>query len=229
MDYKKKYLKYKNKYINIKNQLGGRINLITELKNIYPTCQHDKNILTSKYIDHKITYGEMEYDGLDELIQYLNNNNINNYTSFIDIGSGRGKLCIYMLKYANIQKSIGIEIVEERHKDAVNLKNTLSNLNINTELLNNIIFLNNNIFDVNFLDHINDNDIPLIWFSNLCFDITKSDEVYKKLIIDMPNETIICSSKKPRLTDNLEEIGIIPIRMSWNDISDVYCYKINKI
>ena len=230
MDYKKKYLKYKNKYVHLKMQLGGTIELIAELKKLYPTCQYDNNILTTNYIGHKITYGEMKYEGLDILIQFLNDNN---YTSFIDIGSGRGKLCIYMLKYPNIQKSIGIEIVTERHEDAVNLKtnlkkNLMENPNINTNLLDNVIFLNENILDVKLLDHINDTDIPLIWFSNLCFDKTKNDEVYNKLIIDLPNETIICSSQEPTLTNNLEKIGTIPITMSWGLNSNVYCYKIKK-
>jgi len=221
MNYKEKYFKYKKKYINLKDQLAGtnnsRHNLIQELVKLYPSCKFDNGLSTS-YDDHKITYGEMDYDGLNSLIKYLNIN----FTSFIDIGSGRGKICFYILKYPEIQKSFGIEIVKERHEDALELKNKLSHFNETK----NVQFINDDFLNVNLQDF--QNSKPLIWFSNLCFTEKITNDIYNKIINEMPTETIICSSKIPTINSNkLSKIGETQIKMSWNSTSNVYCYKIN--
>jgi SAM-dependent methyltransferase len=215
MNYKEKYIKYKNKYIQLKNQIAGS-NLIDELLKLYPVCKYDGS-LNNKYENHKITYGEMDYEGIDSLIKFLNKS----FSSFIDIGSGRGKLCIYLLKYPSINKSIGIELVKERHDDAIELKNKLKHF----DQINNVKFINNNFLDIK-LKELDLSD-TLIWFSNLCFNQDTTNNIYNKVINDLPSGTIICSSKNPTLNlDKLESLGETSIKMSWNSASTVYCYKL---
>ena len=68
----------------------------------------------------------MNYEGIELLYNYL----ITNYFTilphcFLDVGSGRGKLCLYMAEKQNIDRSIGIELVEIRIQDALRLKEDL--------------------------------------------------------------------------------------------------------
>ena len=217
MDYKQKYIKYKNKYIKLKNQTAGsKSKLIDELLQLYPACKYDGS-LTNNYENHKITYGEMDYEGIDNLITFLNKS----FNSFLDIGSGRGKLCIYLLKYPLINKSIGIELVKERHEDAIELKNKLKHF----DQINNVEFINNNFLDIK-LKELNLTNL-LIWLSNLCFDQETTNNIYNKVINELPNGTIICSSKKPTLyLDKLQSLDSTEIKMSWSNNSIVYCYKL---
>lgn len=214
MNYKEKYLKYKKKYLEQKNKIG----LIGKLLTLYPSCKFDNNIVDN-YTDHTITYGEMDYDGLDSLVNFLDTE----FTSFIDIGSGRGKLCIYMLKYPSIIKSLGVEVVKERHDDAIELKNKLNEFSG----VNSVEFINDDFMTVN-LSSFN-NTTPLIWLSNLCFTDDITNNIYNKVINEMPSGTIICSSKNPTISsDKLNELGKTEINMSWNKNSIVHCYEINK-
>ena len=94
MNYKLKYLKYKSKYLELKgryykfNLKESSYDFITELKKLYPSSKHDDASLHDKYENHKITYGEMDYNGFDDVIDYLSKHS---FDCFIDIGSGRGK------------------------------------------------------------------------------------------------------------------------------------------
>ena len=67
-----------NKYTYLKNQTAGNnsINFINELLKKYPICKFDNKLLQS-YDGHEITYGEMDYDGLSNLIElHLKQNKI---------------------------------------------------------------------------------------------------------------------------------------------------------
>jgi len=67
----------------------------------------------------------------------------------------------------------------------------------------------------------------LIWLSNLCFDQETTNNIYNKVINELPNGTIICSSKKPTLyLDKLQSLDSTEIKMSWSNNSIVYCYKL---
>ncbi len=48
---------------------------IAKLRHLYPSCQFDKDRkeCENEYIGHKITYGEMEYEGMQKLYEYANN------------------------------------------------------------------------------------------------------------------------------------------------------------
>jgi tRNA G46 methylase TrmB len=207
-------------------------NYTSFLREIYPICVKDKNDnYTSPNRDldgYKITYGEMTYEGMDELYNYLYvTSKIQLPQYFLDVGSGRGKLCLFLAAKEQIVKSIGIELVKERHDDAIVLKNTLSEKGF-LLFTNKTVLLNNDFFKVTLPNKLFIEPFTyLVWISNLCFDSEHTDNIFIKLINELPINSIICCSK-PYNGDNLnlELIGSIPIEMSWNNNSNVSIYRL---
>jgi tRNA G46 methylase TrmB len=202
---------------------GTKKSYINKLKNLYPKCKFDKNIDDySLYSGNNITYGEMEYEGMKQLYSYINKNYNSKINTFIDVGSGRGKLCMYMAAQPKIKYVLGIELVKQRHDDAEILKSEIDH-----EYASKVILLNKNIFDIDFdiqIDNLINKNI-FIWFSNLCFDISIVDDIFKKIQRSLPKGTIVCCSKKP--SQNFGEfLNTIQIPMSWNKASNVYIYKL---
>jgi tRNA G46 methylase TrmB len=206
-------------YNNKKNtKKNTKKNYISKLKKIYPTQKYDSVPLDNLYHGYKITYGEMEYDGIHKLYNYIKKQYNQHINCFIDIGSGRGKLCMYMASQPKIKKVLGIEIVKERHYDAEHIKSQL-----NYEYSKKVTLLNKDITDIDFEQYKN-NQI-LIWFSNLCFEVSTIDNIFNKLQHELPKGTIICCSKKP-MTFDADYLNSINIPMSWSNLSNVYIYRL---
>ena len=207
------------KKIKYSNKTKTKKYYINKLKNLYPNCKFDiikdDNTL---YKDNNITYGEMEYDGIQKLYSFINKHYNSKINCFIDIGSGRGKLCMYMAAQPKIKHVLGIELVKQRHDDAEILKSELK-----SEYANKVILLNKNIFDIDFENYKNNK--TFIWFSNLCFEQSNINTIFEKLQNNLPSGTIICCSKQP-----INEIGQflhkLFIPMSWNKTSNVYIYQL---
>jgi 16S rRNA A1518/A1519 N6-dimethyltransferase RsmA/KsgA/DIM1 with predicted DNA glycosylase/AP lyase activity len=159
----------------------------------------------------------MEYDGIEQLYTRLLKTNAN-IDCFIDIGSGRGKLCFYMAAKPKIKHVLGVELVEERHNDATILKSELK-----TEYSKKVELFNSNIFDIDLTKH--PGKTPFIWFSNLCFDQSITDKIFDKLTTELPEGSFICCSKNPENT-NMKKLDQIQIPMSWSTTSNVYIYQI---
>ena len=119
---------------------------------------------------------------------------------------------------SKIKNVLGVELVKQRHDDAEILKSELK-----FEYADKVNLLNKNIFDIDFEEYKNKQ--IFIWFSNLCFDQTGIDEVFKKLKNTLPSGTIICCSKKP-LENFGEFLNIFQVPMSWNKESNVYIYRL---
>jgi len=243
MDYHSKYLKYKEKYFNLKKMLGGNdpelekklfsklnddelINLPDEffekLKNIYPSAKHDYSKLNNSYEGHVITYGEMEYEGMVKLIEHLKNKELANFDHFIDLGSGRGKLSLQLASLPYIKKSIGIEIVKERHDDAEENKMKLNDYKNFTDK---VVFINDDFNKVELSIHIK--GITLVWLSNLCFPQELTNKIFNKLLDILPPQSIIACSKE-HLLDNkqLSRFDTLQVPMSWNNDATIYLYRI---
>ena len=218
MENKIKYLITKND----NNALSSDIyNFVSKLKQLYPKCVHDKtNQDIYKQMGHAPTYGEMEYDGFDRIMQYFSNNNVD---TFIDIGCGRGKLCLYARSFPNIKKSFGIEIVKDRYNDALNLLDNVKNFKYSSD----IHFINDDFrnFDVEQLH----NKTPFVWISNLCFERKTTNDFFDIILNKFPKGSIIACSKIHTITDpNILSLGTLNVDMSWSKNSTVYCYKIIK-
>ena len=218
MNYFDKYLKYKNKYLEQKYiQNGGAESYLAKLKELYPKPKHD-NTLISNYKGHKITYGELTYEGIELLSK-----NFIECNFFLDIGSGRGKLSLYMACKDNIEKSIGIELVKERHDDAIQLKEKLNNY---SNFISKVEFINDDIFNTE-LNKIFNKPV-LVYISNLVFDTELNNRLFNKLSKELNNKSIIVCSKKHTIEniDNLEYYNKMLIDQSWNKKSNVYIYKL---
>lgn len=242
MNYRNKYLKYKEKYINLKNMLGGDlrddvidnssdedlVNIPTEfferLRNIYPSCKHDTLRLNEKYDGHEITYGELEYDGMKQILDHVHNINKNEpkINNFIDLGSGRGKLPLYVAGLPNVTKSVGIELVTERHNDALEIKNKLDDFQ---EITDKVTFINDNFINVDL--SYDANDKLLVWISNLCLPQKVNNDIFTKLIKELPVGSLIaCSKELEQKFDKLINLGKLKVPMSWNKSSTITIYKI---
>jgi len=203
---------------NRRSQRGTRKNYIHRLKKLYPLCKHDSISDNDSYNGHKITYGEMEYEGIHKLYQFITKNYNSQIDCFIDIGSGRGKLCMYMASQPKIKDVLGVELVTQRHNDAEKLKSELD-----FEFANKVELINKNIFETNF-ENYKDNKI-FIWFSNLCFDQDGTNAIFNKLQKELPKGTILCCSKEPNPSIG-ELLNKIKIPMSWIKESNVYIYRL---
>ena len=198
---------------------GTKKHYIIKLQNLYPSCKFDRNVEDmSLYNGNNITYGEMEYEGIQKLYSFITKNYNPKVNCFMDLGSGRGKLCMYMAAQPKIKHVLGVELVKQRHDDAENLKSELT-----FEYAHKVKLLHKNIFDVDFEEYKNKQ--IFIWFSNLCFDQTGIINVFKKIQSDLPSGTIICCSKKPEEPFG-EFLHTIQVPMSWNKESNVYIYRL---
>jgi len=198
-----------------------RKNYVSDLKNYYPSCKHDNGQINNIYEGHKITYGEMTYEGMKGLFSRIRqlNPGIN---MFFDIGCGRGKLCLFLASSPKIKKTVGVELVKERYDDAVMLKNRLVE-----DYANKAQFIHANIFDVNLTQLLPQNPNVFLWFSNLCFEQNITDDVFIKFAQQLPSGTIICCSKQPGIENTkLSFIESIVVEMSWTKTSNVYIYSI---
>ena len=171
----------------------------------------------------------MEYEGIENLNKLINQDNRIKY--FLDIGSGRGKLPCWFAGIDNIIKSVGIEIVEQRCLDADKLKSNLSkDFPSQTSKIQLVCgsFQNHNLGEL-----VESNTDTLVWISNLCFGPELTETVFTQILNQMPKGTVISCSRKPsesidiNTINKLKLISQIQIQMSWwNNLSDVFVYKI---
>ena len=208
---------------NKKRQRTTRKQYLDQLKTRYPSCKHDEDRSDRHlYTGHDITYGEMEYTGIDVLYKHLAKKYDKDINAFIDVGSGRGKLCMYMAAHPKIKRVLGVELVKQRHDDAVHLRDLLAK-----EYSKKVELLNKNIFEVDLKDF--EDSRVFVWFSNLCFDQSTTNEIFHKLYEELPKGSIICCSKvfdiQQETGNEYEYIESTPIKMSWTTSSNVYIYK----
>jgi len=197
------------------------------LKKWYPFCKKDDVDCSQEYPAHKITYGEMTYEGIEQLYHYVTSLSENTpYHGFLDIGSGRGKLCLYMAAKPAMEQSVGIELVKLRYDDSLVLQARLER--ISPKIARKIQFIHSDIFDVDLKDIFPKIDQPIfVWMSNLCFEKEITREILNKIVNELPSKTVICFSKEPDdIPEQLEKITTLPVPMSWNDTSNVNIYRI---
>jgi tRNA G46 methylase TrmB len=249
MNFKEKYFYYKKSYLNLKKMLGGNLNdiqlnkdqldkfsdeeiiylqddFMNDLKKKYPVTRYDNARSNPKYLMKNITYGEMNYEGMDILIEHIHTVHKLTFTHFLDIGSGNGKLPLQVAALSNVTKSIGIELVEERHATAIKIKDEL---NYYKKIIDKVLFINDEFNNVKLVDYIN--DITLVWISNKCFTIELTNKIFNELLNILPKGSIIsCSEKYSNIfIDTPKKLNIIDnisVPMSWNTNSNIYIYKI---
>ena len=192
---------------------------LKKLKKVYSTVRFDTIDQKDKYPNNIITYGEMNYEGMNMIIDHLHTAHEISFKNFIDFGSGRGKLPLQVASVPNVKKSIGIEIVKERHDDAEEIKNKLKKFN---SIVNKVEFINGDFKNVVLKDI---NEVTLVWISNKCFSQELTDQIFSKLITLPKGSVITCSNEVSNIdTNKIRKIDNLKVPMSWYPNSDVYFY-----
>lgn len=120
--------------------------------------------------EYNLTYGELTYEGMENIVKYLLKSKklkLNDST-FIDLGCGNGRTLTYALM-CGFKQARGTEIVEERYECAIKKRELLdSSIKDHIEISNLDIFkLPNDYFPPN----------SVIFISNLLFPIETSEKI----------------------------------------------------
>ncbi len=187
---------------------------------------------------YSTVYGELTYDGIELLAKIIEKHKI---TTFMDIGSGNGKIPIILALSPSISQSFGVELVDERHKNAMFVKNQLSKNPTFKEIIKKINIVNDDMFNINFAE-ITKNSPTLAFISNLCFGEEITTQLFIKLGKELPMGSVIASSKipgsiprcfKPIDSDSPWNTPDLPIShgttkmpMTWIDSSTVHFHQL---
>ena len=105
--------------------------------------------------DSKFVYGEIRKAGVETIYKEISE--YDGLDTFVDVGSGTGKICLHMSMISNFENIVGIEIVTERHLYAIELQQNLG------RDFDNVTFLNDDILKIEF-------ERPCVVFTNdVCF------------------------------------------------------------
>ena len=119
---------------------------------LYDLIDKRKEIINS---DSKFVYGEIRKAGVETIYKEISE--YDGLDTFVDVGSGTGKICLHMSMISNFENIVGIEIVTGRHLYAIELQQNLG------RDFDNVTFLNDDILKIEF-------ERPCVVFTNdVCF------------------------------------------------------------
>ena len=190
---------------------------LAQLEQLYPNIEFIHS--EQSHGRNDTTYGEMTYNGIRQFLQEKSPE----HTVFLDIGSGNGKIPLYVASNPHIRKSIGVEIMPERHAKAIDLRNQLQG---NREV-NNVEFQCGDITNMS-IQQLVGGQPTLTWISNLCFPLDINHAVLQKLDEELPHGSRVIMSQEPSIPlQNLrrrDPRGDINVEMTWAPDSIVYVY-----
>ena len=166
-------------------------------------------------------YGEITEDGVEKLIAGFSEiQDISLYPlqqrTFYDLGSGIGKNVFIVASLVPEIKSIGIELVKDRHDLAMKAYNNIKNKSIKSR----IEIINGSFFDKNV------SDAAWVFISNLCFSDAVNSELVEKLAKELaPNSLIAFSKSMAFPPDSFIMIKQFNVPMTWDVNHQVYLYK----
>ena len=200
--------------IKIENTENDNDQLLDEVNKTYENSfiTVDRDGLGPEY---NLTYGELTYNGMKNIRKCLKQNNLADDT-FIDLGSGNGRTLFYGV-LSGFKKSKGVEIVEPRHKFAVNAREKLKkHFGDKIELKQSDIFnLDSDFFPPN----------TAIFMSNLLFPSETNQKLIKFLSENTKADTVLIVSRLPENLYQFKLIEKIHVPMSWSENSDCYVLK----
>jgi hypothetical protein len=188
------------------------------VRRLYPRIRRDQANHTGEYPGHKITYGELEYAGIDHLWGHLDRP----FDAFLEVGSGRGKLVFYMAAKPPIRRSVGIELVRERHQDAAAMLKRLPQA-----MQKKVVLRQGDVAGMDIEALFPGCRTVFVWFSNLCFEESATDRIFDKLCRELPAGSVIALSKEPTtVKKKAKKLGDVHAAMSWNASSQVHLYEV---
>ena len=115
----------------------------------------------------KFVYGEIRKAGVETIYKEISE--YDGLDTFVDVGSGTGKICLHMSMISNFENIVGIEIVTERHLYAIELQQNLG------RDFDNVTFLNDDILKIEF-------ERPCVVFTNdVCFSNQLTKIIWDRL------------------------------------------------
>ena len=115
----------------------------------------------------KFVYGEIRKAGVETIYKEISE--YSGLDTFVDVGSGTGKICLHMSMISNFENIVGIEIVTERHLYAIELQQNLG------RDFDNVTFLNDDILKIEF-------ERPCVVFTNdVCFSNQLTKIIWDRL------------------------------------------------
>lgn len=162
--------------------------------------------------EYSLTYGELTFEGMENIVSYLNQNNLSRDT-FIDLGSGNGRTLFYSI-LAGFKNAKGVEIVEKRHNFAIEAYKQLK-----PYFKNNIDIVKQDIFK---LEQSFFPKNSLIFVSNLVYPSQTNEKLFKYLYENTPEDVVLVVSKIPIDLSSFKEVTKIKVPMSWAYHSECY-------
>ena len=115
----------------------------------------------------KFVYGEIRKAGVETIYKEISE--YDGLDTFVDVGSGTGKICLHMSMISNFENIVGIEIVTGRHLYAIELQQNLG------RDFDNVTFLNDDILKIEF-------ERPCVVFTNdVCFSNQLTKIIWDRL------------------------------------------------
>jgi hypothetical protein len=234
-----------SKAINSKTRkriVDPAISYIKSLIKIYPKTEkleYDANVVCNgkQFPQYNYVYGEINYDGIEKLYKVLMSMFFDDYV-FIDLGSGNGRVPLYLASKQQIVRSFGVELVKERYDFSLTLLNKLKKRTFQ-QFIQKIHLYNEDMFNIDISKMVSIRNEPtlksIVWMSNLCFKEEHTRDILEKLSKEVEEGSLVCFSKifediitKPLINaktiqhntriknTNFLFVRTINIGMSWN-------------
>jgi 16S rRNA G966 N2-methylase RsmD len=193
----------------------------------YMLSKEDLKLFKEKKYDSAYTFGTLSKEGLyDILLKSKEYNKTLKNLTFLDIGSGDGRVVIWAVEQG-IKRSLGVELSKSRYNLSLEYKKRLKE-----DMKNKIDFYNDDILNFD----IKNNNIDIIYISSLCMPKHLIHKITEKLSKETKKGTIIFTTapliktmalkSTPIVKDNnLEFIGDINVQQSWKNKSNINIYR----
>lgn len=171
-----------------------------------------------------LQYGEVTYEGMEPLYEALG---LKNDDVFYDLGSGSGKIVLYVALRGQAAKSVGLEVGERRHELAssacTNLADQLETSKSHLPSLKQACSkMEVKLADICSYDHF---DVSVVVFTNVCIDM----QVQSRAL----NQCLKCPSFRRLVTTSpmlpnlrLKQVGSVMVSCSWAKTS---CWQIYNV
>ncbi len=168
--------------------------------------------------DYNLTYGELTYQGMDNIGKYLELKDWPKKT-FIDLGSGNGRTLAYAI-LNGFKEAKGSEIVQARHEYAMKMREKLDDY-----MRDKIKLSKSDLFK---LDPSYFPTGSVVFISNLVFPEQTNQKLVNFLSKTTPSDVIVIMSALPKDLQNFKVIETINAPMSWSKDSKCYVLAKNK-
>ena len=167
----------------------------------------EEDFIVDSTLDYNISsflYGEANYNSIYEIIKkyYFED------CKFVDIGSGCGKIVIYLVNNLNIFAD-GIEIDQNRYNKSLNLLDKFN-------LYDKIDFFNQDFQNIYFGNY------DILYCCNLVFTDEDNKKLYKKIVNEFNGIFLLFDFNNQLKKYFLEEVKI---KTSWNKGQTIFVFK----